>query len=98
MPDDDPPLNTSTTVTETVTTDTGADKETADSLDADFKDFWKEEDNKQDGAPEAPGDGAAQETRRRKRRNLRRKRPGLRRRRLNLRRKSIRMTRSTSWP
>ena len=63
MPDDDPPLNTSTTVTETVTTDTGADKETADSLDADFKDFWKEEDNKQDGAPEAPGDGAAQETR-----------------------------------
>ena len=54
MPDDDPPLNTSTTVTETVTTDTGADKETADSLDADFKDFWKEEDNKQDGAPEAP--------------------------------------------
>lgn len=63
MPDDDPPLSTSSTVTETVITDTGADKETAASLDADFADFWKEEDSKQDGAPPAPGDGAAQETR-----------------------------------
>ena len=60
MPDDEP---VSTTVSETVTTDTGADKQTADSLEADFKDFWKEEDSKTDGAPAAPGDGAAQETR-----------------------------------
>lgn len=60
MPDDDQPL--SSTVTETVTTDTGADKETAESLNASFQDFWKDEDAKSDGAPEAPGDGAAQET------------------------------------
>jgi hypothetical protein len=60
MPDDEP---VSTTVSETVTTDTGADKQTADSLEADFKDFWKEEDSKSDGAPAAPGDGASQETR-----------------------------------
>jgi hypothetical protein len=59
MPDDDPPL--SSTVTETVTTDTGVDKETAASLNAQFEDFWKDEDAKTDGAPEAPG--AAQETR-----------------------------------
>jgi hypothetical protein len=58
MPDDDPPL--SSTVTETVTTDTGADKETAASLNAQFEDFWKDEDAKTDGAPEAPG--AGQET------------------------------------
>ena len=60
MPDDEP---VSTTVPETVTTDTGADKETAASLNAQFEDFWKDEDAKTDGAPEAPGDGAAQETR-----------------------------------
>ena len=59
MPDE--PVSTS--VPETVTTDTGADKQTAESLEADFKDFWKEEDSKSEGAPSAPGDGAAQETR-----------------------------------
>jgi hypothetical protein len=59
MPDDEP---LSSTVTETVTTDTGADKETAESLNAQFEDFWKAEDEKSEGAPEAPGDGAAQET------------------------------------
>jgi hypothetical protein len=61
MPDDDQPL--SSTVTETVTTDTGADKETAATLNSQFEDFWNEEDKKTDGAPAAPGDGAAQETR-----------------------------------
>ena len=59
MPDDIDPLPSST-VTETVTTDTGADKETAATLNAQFEDFWEEEDKKTDGAPEAPG--AAQET------------------------------------
>ena len=58
--DDDPPL--SSTVTETVTTDTGVDKATAESLNSQFEDFWKEEDAKTEGAPSAPGDGAAQET------------------------------------
>ena len=62
MPDEDPPLNSST-VTETVTTDTGADKETAATLNAQFEDFWKEEDEKAgDSAPAAPGEGATQET------------------------------------
>ena len=37
---DDEPL--SSTVTETVTTDTGADKETAATLNANFEDFWRE--------------------------------------------------------
>jgi hypothetical protein len=54
-------------VTETVTTDTGVDKESIGSLNADFADFWKEEDGKTDGAPSAPGDGAAQETKEPKR-------------------------------
>lgn len=58
--DDAPPL--SSTVTETVTTDTGVDKATAESLNSQFEDFWKEEDAKTEGAPSAPGDGAAQET------------------------------------
>jgi hypothetical protein len=58
MPDDEP---LSSTVTESVTTETGVDKEVAASLNAQFEDFWKEEDQKTDGAPEAPG--AAQETR-----------------------------------
>lgn len=65
MPDDDPPL--SSTVTETVTTDTGVDKATTESLNAQFEDFWKQEDEKSEGAPEAPGDGAAQETKEPKR-------------------------------
>ena len=60
MADNEP---VSTTVPETVTTDTGADKESIGSLEADFTDFWKEEDAKVDGAPAAPGDGAAQEIR-----------------------------------
>lgn len=62
MPEDDPPL--SSTVTETVTTDTGVDKEVAASLNAQFEDFWKDEDAKSgDEAPAAPGDeGPAQET------------------------------------
>lgn len=64
MADDEP---VSTTIPETVTTDTGADKQTADSLEADFKDFWREEDSKTDGAPAAPGDGASQETKEPKR-------------------------------
>ena len=58
MPDD-PPL--SSTVTETTTIDTGADKESIESLNANFADFWKEKDSETD-APEAPGEGAAQET------------------------------------
>ena len=53
---DDEPL--SSTVTETVTTDTGADKETAATLNANFEDFWRETDE----APPAPSDGAGQET------------------------------------
>lgn len=60
MPDDDQPL--SSTVTETVTTDTGADKESVESLTAAFDDFWSKEDVKED-APAAPGEGASQETR-----------------------------------
>ena len=59
MPEDDPPL--SSTVTETVTTDTGVSKEEAATVAAAFDDFWKEEDKKAgDDAPPAPG--AAQET------------------------------------
>lgn len=50
----------STSVPETVTTDTGADPESIASLNDSFKDFWQEEDAKTDGAPAAPG--AAQET------------------------------------
>jgi hypothetical protein len=61
---DNPPISTS--VPETVTVDTGADKETVGSLNDSFADFWKEEDSKTDTvAPAAPGDdtdGAAQET------------------------------------
>jgi len=63
---DDPPI--STTVQETVTVDTGADKEQLGNLNEDFKDFWAEQDSKTDlekepaGAPAAPGTGAAQET------------------------------------
>lgn len=60
MPEDDQPL--SSTVTETVTTDTGADKETVQEVNDIFKDFWKEEDAKTGDAPAAPGEGPAQET------------------------------------
>jgi hypothetical protein len=59
MPDN-PPI--STTSQETVTVDTGADKELLGNLNDQFADFWKEEDTKAD-APAAPGEGAAQETR-----------------------------------
>jgi hypothetical protein len=59
MPDD-PPV--STTVPETVTVETGADKESLGDLNSQFQDFWKEKDAEQDSAPSAPGDGAAQET------------------------------------
>jgi hypothetical protein len=61
MPDN-PPI--STEVPETVTTDTGADKETVATLNDSFLDFWKEQDTKSE-APPAPGQdqsGAAQET------------------------------------
>lgn len=60
MPDDDSPV--SSAVTETTTIDTGADKETTESINSAFDDFWKQEDEKTEGAPSAPGDGAAQET------------------------------------
>jgi hypothetical protein len=62
MAEDNPPI--STEVPETVTVDTQADKATVDSLNKDFADFWKEADTKEGGsdAPEAPGEGAAQET------------------------------------
>jgi hypothetical protein len=71
MPDDTNPITT--TVPETVSVDTGADKESIASITDSFSDFWKEEDAKE-GAPEekpsdapaapaAPGEGAAQETR-----------------------------------
>src|SRR4029077_9500822 len=59
MAEDNPPI--STDVPETVTVDTQADKATIDSLNKDFADFWKEADAASD-APEAPGEGAAQET------------------------------------
>lgn len=52
MPETDPPL--STTVTETVTTDLGVDKESKASLDKAFGDFWSEQDTKPADAPEAP--------------------------------------------
>ena len=69
MPDDTAPITT--TVPETVSVDTGADKESIASITDSFADFWKEEDTKEGGAPEekpsdapaAPGEGAAQETR-----------------------------------
>jgi hypothetical protein len=58
-----------TTVPETVTVDTGADKEQLGNLQADFSDFWAEQDSKADlektsDAPAAPvpSEGAAQET------------------------------------
>jgi hypothetical protein len=60
---DDPPI--STTVPETVTVDTGADKESLGNLNEHFADFWKSEDEKVEAAPaapEAPGEGAGQET------------------------------------
>src|ERR1700747_2955090 len=60
---DDPPI--STTVPESVTVDTGADKESLGNLNEHFADFWKSEDEKVEPAPpapEAPGEGAAQET------------------------------------
>jgi hypothetical protein len=59
----------STTVPETTTIDTGADKTTADSLNKQFEDFWRDEDagaaktdESATTAPEAPGKGASQET------------------------------------
>jgi hypothetical protein len=62
MPEDNAPV--STTVPETVTTDLGVDKESLGDLDEAFKDFWKGEEAKESAstAPEAPGEGAAQET------------------------------------
>jgi hypothetical protein len=62
MADTDPPI--STEVPETVTIDTGADKEQAASLASEFADFWKEKDAEvgTSDAPEAPGEGAAQQT------------------------------------
>jgi hypothetical protein len=62
MADTDPPI--STEVPETVTIDTGADKEQAASLASEFADFWKEKDAEVgiSDAPEAPGEGAAQQT------------------------------------
>jgi len=63
MADDAVPV--STTVPETVTIDTGADKETLGDLNKQFADFWQEEDNKAgaEAPPAAPApDGAAQET------------------------------------
>jgi hypothetical protein len=64
MADDQTPV--STTVPETVTIDTGADKQTLGDLNKQFADFWGEQDS-QPGttvAPEAPAaeGGAAQET------------------------------------
>lgn len=63
MPDN-PPV--SSTVPETVTIDTGADKESLGDLTKTFDDFWAEKDSETTttDAPPAPGaDGAAQETR-----------------------------------
>jgi hypoxanthine phosphoribosyltransferase len=50
---DTTPLSTS--VPETVTTDTGADPESIGALSESFSDFWKEEDAKVEEAPSAPG-------------------------------------------
>ncbi len=62
MPDE--PI--STTVPETITVETGADKAQLGDLNAEFADFWKEKDSETTTtAPEAPGEertGAAQET------------------------------------
>ena len=63
MADDALPI--STTVPETVTIDTGADKETLGNLDKQFADFWGEEDAKTGPVgtpPAAPDAGASQET------------------------------------
>jgi hypothetical protein len=67
MADDAVPI--STTVPETVTIDTGADKETLGDLGKQFSDFWAEQDSGTGGATEAPAapaeggeGGAAQET------------------------------------
>jgi hypothetical protein len=62
MADTDPPI--SIEAPETVTIDTGADKEQAASLASEFADFWKEKDAEVgiSDAPEAPGEGAAQQT------------------------------------
>lgn len=60
---DDPPI--SIPVTETVTVDTGADKETIQTLNAAFDDFWKEQDKKEEEPkqPEVPSaPGPSQET------------------------------------
>jgi hypothetical protein len=62
MADDVTPV--STTVPETVTIDTGADKETLGDLNKQFSDFWAEQDTAPaSDAPPAPAEeGAAQET------------------------------------
>jgi hypothetical protein len=66
MADDTAPITT--TVPETVSVDTGADKADIASITDSFADFWKEEDAKETpeekstDAPPAPGEGAAQET------------------------------------
>lgn len=61
MPDN-PPISTS--VPETVTTETGADPESIASLNDSFKDFWKEEDSKAETTSDAPSaPGPTQETR-----------------------------------
>jgi hypothetical protein len=59
---DNPPI--STEVPETVTVDTGSDAKTLGDLNAEFADFWKEQDAQTEGAPSAPGPetGALQET------------------------------------
>jgi hypothetical protein len=65
MPESTEPI--STAVSESVTVDTGADKESITSINDAFADFWKDEDAKTPEtpteAPAAPGEGAAQETR-----------------------------------
>jgi hypothetical protein len=62
---DNPPI--STEAPETVTVDTGADQQTIQNLNANFEDFWAEQDSKSsleaEPPPEAP-EGAGQETKR----------------------------------
>jgi hypothetical protein len=64
---DEPTPPISTDVPETVSTDLRVDKDTQQALNADFQDFWAEQDSKEalskePAAPEAPGEGALQET------------------------------------
>jgi hypothetical protein len=57
---ENPPI--STEVPETVTVDTGADKESLGNLNKDFADFWTEQDSEAPPAPGGEQSGAAQET------------------------------------